>query len=48
MPAAHCVSSLSTPESMFMLSLNRTDRLRLIAAPPDTIHLVARAIHQVS
>jgi hypothetical protein len=50
MPAAGkyaCPPSLATPESMFVLSLNRTDRLRLLAAPPEVIHLVARAVHQV-
>ena len=39
--------SLTAPESMFMLSLNRTDRIRLLAAPPEVIHLVAKAVHQV-
>jgi hypothetical protein len=39
--------SLTAPEKMFLLSLHRTDRIRLLAAPAEAIHLVARAVHQV-
>jgi hypothetical protein len=41
------VLSLAVPETLFMLSLNRTDRIRLLAAPTEVIHLVAKAVHQV-
>ena len=41
-----CPFGLPTPELMFAISLNRTDRLRLIAAPSDVLHIVASVIQQ--
>ena len=42
----NCPFGLPTPELMFAISLNRTDRLRVISAPSDVLHLVAAVIQQ--
>ena len=38
--------SLATPEEMFVLSLNRLDRLRLISANSEVLHCVGSVIQQ--
>ena len=38
--------SLATPEEMFVVSLNRTDRIRLISASSDVQHNVGAVITQ--
>ncbi|XP_023342156.1 uncharacterized protein LOC111711902 [Eurytemora carolleeae] len=38
--------SLATPENMFCLSLNKYDRLRVIEAPSDVLHLLPGLIQQ--
>ena len=38
--------SLATPESMFCLSMNKYDRLRVVGAPADVLHLIPGLIQQ--
>ena len=38
--------SLATPEEMFVMSLNRLDRLRLISASSEVLHCVGSVIQQ--
>ena len=37
---------LPSPETMFAVSLNRSDRLRVISAPPEVLHQVAGVVQQ--
>ena len=37
---------LPSPETMFAVSLNRSDRLRVISAPPEVLHQVAGLVQQ--